>query len=136
MVHRAARIIKRGYRWTSRIVKIKEELALQTLQERRLISRNTLFYKALKGHAAISIKAANESNLPITHLRSRTDARKCSFVPRTARCWKIIPENIRSADTTEIFKIGLTKSFKDDTLTLTTPRGLYNRPIRKSKEEG
>ena len=126
--NRAARFIKRDYRWTSSVTKMKEELELQTLQERRLISRNALFYKALKGHAAISIKS-NESNLSITHIPSRTDARKYSFVPRTARCWNIIPENIRAAETTEIFRIGLTKAFKCDTLTVTTPRGIYNRPM-------
>ena len=107
---------------------MKDELELQTLQERRLISRNTLFYKALKGDTAISIES-NESNLSITHIRSRTDARKYSFVPRTSRCWNIIPANIRAAETAETFRIGLTKDFKCDTLTVTTPRGIYNRPL-------
>ena len=125
--NKAVRFIKRDYRWDSSVSKMKGELRLQSLQERRFIARHVQLHKSLCGKSIIETNLNCNTTDPIAHIQSRIDAYKYSFLPRTTRCWNIIPRQIRAVDS-ENFRAKLTSSFETKELTITCPRGIYNRP--------
>ena len=125
--NKAARFIKGDYNWSSSVTKIKNDLNLQPLQERRLIARNTQYYKCLNEESAINIPQNIRSSH--AHIQTRIDTYKYSFLPRTTRCWNVIPESIRKENSATKFKEQLSKAFDDEYLKITSPRGVYNRPM-------
>ena len=122
--NRAARFIKSNYNWRYSVSTLKSELELETLQRRRFIARNSMFYKALRNETAIEIPFGEE----VHHLPVHMDTYKYSFLPRTARCWNILPQEIRNAPSTESFKRVLVNAFDSGYLKLVNPRGIYCRP--------
>ena len=135
---KAARFIKNDYKWESSVTKMKNELGLHLLQQRRFIARHVQFHKAMI--LDTGVKLQNESNTSdvIQHMHARTDTYKYSFLPRTSRCWNIIPKEIRTTTSTEKFQKDLTNAFESGYLVMTSPRGIYNRPAlgRRVKENG
>ena len=122
--NKAARFIKSDYNWTSSVSTLKNDLKLQPLQKRRYIARNNLFFKALRGETAIELPFVDN----VHHIQTSIDAYKYSFIPRTARCWNILPHEIRNATSSESFKNALTSAFDTGHLKMVNPRGIYERP--------
>ena len=130
----AARFIKNDYRFKASVSTMKHDLELQTLQERRFIARNVQLFKAIKGDYAIDILPQYGNPLQkFIHMSSRIDSYKYSFLPRTVRCWHIIPLEVRAAETPEQFRDQLTSILKKGDIRLTSPRGVYNRPLLGSR---
>ena len=126
--NKAARFIKRDYRWNSSVTQIKADLKLQSLQQRRFIARNVQFHKSLRGESAIETNLLNHTTTEhIAHIQSRIDVYKYSFTPRTTRCWNIIDEKVRAVDS-KSFREKLASEFENEGIVLTNPRGIYNRP--------
>ena len=107
---------------------MKKDLKLQSLQERRFIARNVLFHKALRNESKIETRLNTSTTDYISHLYTRTDSYKFSFLPRTIRCWNIIPMEIRREGTSETFREKLSSAVEKGYLMLTQPRGTFNRP--------
>ena len=103
-------------------------MKLQSLQQRRFIARNVQFHKSLRGESAIETNLLNHTTTEhIAHIQSRIDAYKYSFIPRTTRCWNIIDEKVRAVDS-KSFREKLASEFENESIVLTNPRGIYNRP--------
>ena len=122
--NKAARFIKSDYKWTSSVSTLKRDLELEPLQRRRFIARNNAFYKALKCETAIHAPFRDN----VHHIQTNLDSYKYSFIPRTARCWNIIPPEVRSAPTSESFKGKLCNAFDTGYLKLVKPKTIYDRP--------
>ena len=146
--NRAARFVKNEHRREGvSVTGLKESLKWQSLQERRFISRQTLFYKARHGLAAIDIPPYVGRPIPSEDNRTRrtshdyqyrlghtrVDAYKYSYFPRTILAWNILGEHIvttlnqKGQPCAELFKTRLTREFTTGRMYMVDPKGL-DRP--------
>ena len=116
---RAARFVLNNYQRTASVSNMIDHLEWNTLQDRRSFTNLVMFYK-IRCHLVAIPQTFLPQVLLSCHLSRnnhylaylvpfcRIEAYKQSFVPRTARMWNILPPNIVSSDSLEVFKDRLT----------------------------
>ena len=120
------------------VTALMQVLQWRTLQERRLVTRMAMFYKAVNGQAACHIPqdfppttSCTRSNHNIWYHLPHTwlDRYKFSFFfPRTIRAWNILPTQLVQAPDTENFKTQLQQHFTSGLMYMVPPRGHYQCP--------
>lgn len=115
MVQRqAARFVHSRYRRRSSVTNMLGNLNWQSLQDRRLHTRLTLFYKMQNNlictHPSQYLVPRTNTETPMYYVpHSRIDAHSFSFFPRTARVWNRLPAESLTAPTLEAFKASVSK---------------------------
>ena len=116
---------------------LMQVLQWRTLQERRLVARLAMFYKAVNGQAACRIpqdfppttfRTSSSHNIEYYLPHTRLDCYKFSFFPRTIRAWNTLPTQLVQAPDTENFKTRLLQHFTSGSLYMVPPRGHYQSP--------
>ena len=98
--HRAARFVFRDYSNFSRVTPTLKQLGWDTLEERRLSYKLSVFYEILQGLVGISLpselcsltrasQAPNE--FPFCHIQSSRNVCKYSFYPSSIVAWNMLP---------------------------------------------
>ena len=119
--NKAARFVCNQYQRDASVSAMKEALDWRFLQERRLIARLTLWYKALHGQAAVHIPPyykqtpvpSPNSDTPKTRSQTSHNSRfqaptatidnwKYSYFQRTIRTWNILPNHLITPPTQHI----------------------------------
>ena len=119
--NKAARFVCNQYQRDASVSAMKEALDWRSLQERRLIARLTLWYKALHGQAAVHIPPyykqtpvpSPNSDTPKTRSQTSHNSRfqaptatidnwKYSYFQRTIRTWNILPNHLITPPTQHI----------------------------------
>ena len=148
--NRAARFVKNEHRRQDvSVTALKDSLHWRSLQERRFIARQTLFYKAHHSLAAVDIppyvgrpappnpdnrEKRTSHNLQYKTGHSRVDSYKYSYFPRTITAWNILNEcvvnalNEKKQPCADIFKRRLAKEFATGSMWMVDPRGQMSRP--------
>ena len=116
---RAARYVLNRHERTSSVKEMMQQLKWPLLEKRRKIARLCMLYKATNKHVdmpshsdrlkpmkrpSLRINNSKAFNIPDT---SKTYVKE-SFYPRTIREWNVLPEEIVTAASTDIFKSRLT----------------------------
>ena len=148
--NRAARFVKNEYRRQGvSVTGLKESLDWRSLQERRFITRQTLFYKAHHGLAAVDIppyigrppppnpddrEKRTSHDIQYRAGHTRVDSYKYSFFPRTIQSWNILDESVvttlnqKKQPCADLFKKRLTNCFTQGSMYMVDPRGVQDRP--------
>ena len=113
----AARWTCRRWRNSSSVDDMLDELEWPSLENRRVKSSLTFFYKIHSGTVSLdkdryltpvpnlrSTRASQTHNSQYTRYLSYTDALKNSFFPRTIPLWNSLPSSVVSSKTAEEFK--------------------------------
>ena len=119
---RGARFVKGNYRQTASVGKMLEDLNWQSLQSRRQKARLTTLYKIKNNLVAISNpdlqKPARRTRTShadsFVQISTTRDFRKFSFFPRTITDWNLLPREVASSNTLEIFNERLNSLFQKD----------------------
>ena len=147
--NRAARFAKNEHRRQVSVTGLKESLNWRSLQERRFITRQTLFYKAHHGLAAVDIppyigrppppnpeerERRTSHDIQYRTGHTRVDSYKYSFFPRTIQSWNILDESVvttlnqKKQPCADLFKKRLTNCFTQGSMYMVDPRGVQDRP--------
>ena len=119
------------------VTSLLQQLAWRSLQERRLVARLTMLFKALDNKAAVQIpedfgpsSRTTRSSHGSQHLlpHTRTDTFKYSYFPRTIKTWNILPAQNVYAPDADAFKARLQDLFTSGHIWVVPPRGQYHRP--------
>ena len=114
---KTARFVRADYSRYSDVTRMMDNLGWRTLQERRFVSRMSLFYCAAHQPTACIIppyiattqpRTRTSHNLQYIPPQAHTDVYKFSFFPRCVRTWNILPSTIVKA-----FKAALNNSFTE-----------------------
>ena len=147
---KAARFVSGQYGRDVSATGLVGSLQWRTLQERRFLARQTMFYKAVNGLAAVTLPpyvnrmnstiTASSHNLQFRTLDTRIDSYKFSFFPRTIRIWNLLPQQVVSTikddgkPSSTAFKYLLQDQFLNENMYMVDPRGSYDRPcLRRTK---
>lgn len=136
---RAARFvngIRRDDRDTS-ITNAINVLGWRTLQERRLVARLAMLYKAVHHQAACYIpqyyrpvvtgrRASHSQQYVVPHVR--VDVYKYSYFPRTFRSWNILPASAIMSPDVDSFRVAVQGLFQSGAMYMVPPKGTYFRP--------
>ena len=117
---KAARWITNDHRRTSSVTAMLQSLQLDTLEERRKVSRLTFMYKIINNHVAVPMADLGlERNPRATRglaTRDKLVVPRCSttelqqhFVSRTIPDWNRLPQSTTSADSVPSFKSQLSR---------------------------
>ena len=79
MQNKAARFVTHQYQREASVTAMKDALGWRSLQERRLVARLTLWYKALHAQAAVAIPSYYSQNPPKTDLSTGPSTRMQTF---------------------------------------------------------
>ena len=129
-------VLNSNSRYTS-VTELLHQLQWRQLQERRIIARLAMFYKAVHGLAACPIPQSFPAVTPRTRAshsfqyllpQLRVDAYKYTFFPRTIRIWNILPSEIVQITDTNTFKAQLQQQFSSGQMYVVAPKGQYHRP--------
>ena len=112
---RAARFVVGDYRRTSSVTDMLNNLGWQSLETRRREARLILMYKVIHGlvavphedHIKLNTTKTRDSALSTQRLypyAPNLDVFKYSFFPRTILDWNGLNEDIKNAETLDIFK--------------------------------
>jgi len=109
---RAARFVKKDYRRTTSVSQLVVQLGWESLSDRRMNARLSLFYKGLHGLAAVPVDQLQRSTRCTRYsgtdtfiaLPSRIDCYKYSFLPRTVVDWNALPEHVRTKPSVDSFR--------------------------------
>jgi len=109
---RAARFVKKDYRRITSISQLVVQLDWESLSDRRMNARLSLFYKGLHGLAAVPVDQLQRSTRCTRYsgtdtfitLPSRIDCYKYSFLPRTVVDWNALPEHVRTKPSVDSFR--------------------------------
>ena len=110
---RAVRFINGNYQRDISVTRMREDLQLQLLEERRRQARLTMFYKAIHQQIAIPIPdyiqprrrpTRQHGNNRFMRLSSSSDSYKNSFFSRTLRDWDALPQVTIELPTVAQFK--------------------------------
>ena len=103
-VHRrAARFVTNNYKYEpGTVTDIMNSLKWKTLHRRREENSLVLFYKGLKGKAAIPVhdlqehysRGRNQREMTFNVPYARTESYMSSFLPKTIRLWNGLPQNL------------------------------------------
>ena len=114
---RAARFVVNDYRRITGVTDHVNSLNWPPLQERRKVSRLSIFHKAIHQEAAVNIPTyVKKSTRPMrgdpdryTPLQCRTKAYLNSFLPHTLKDWNNLPFSTKNSNTHLVFKNQLNK---------------------------
>ena len=132
---KAARFVTGQYQWTTSVTSLLSTLNWRSLQERRLIARMALFYKAIRQDAALQLhpftahKPVPDPDSFVGHNQqysvpyARVDSYLYSYIPRTTRVWNILPKATVEAPSLDCFKSRIQQDFINGTLHVVPPRG-------------
>ena len=113
---KAVRFITRKYSRRDSVSALRSDLGLPTLQQRRLTSKLTMFYKIHHQEVAVeipnhyvpsstsSIKTRKKHTEQYNIISTRSDTYKHSFYPSVIPVWNQLPESLITSPTTPIFK--------------------------------
>ena len=110
---RAVRFICGNYNREDSVTKMRQEIGLLSLEERRKQSRLIMMYKVVNHHTAIPLPdyirprarvTRSQQQHRFTRLSSTSDSYKFSFFPRTLKDWDGLPQHIIELPTLEQFK--------------------------------
>ena len=109
---RAIRFIKNNHDRTASVTSMQNELKLPILQQRRQLSRLTIFYKAVNNQVAVDLPdhlltSARETQSYHQKRFTRLSTRMNTYIPRTTSEWKDLPPDIKDQSTVESFKTAL-----------------------------
>ena len=136
---RAARFVN-GTQPTDRdssVTNMINALGWRTLQERRLVARLTMMYKAVNLQTACYIptyfqpvvagrRASHGQQYSSPHVR--VDVYKFSYFPRTFRSWNILPESAVISPDVDTFKAAVQGLLQSGIMYVVPPKGTYSRP--------
>ena len=123
------RIQNRAIRWIKgirprqpcSISQLKQELNIQTLEERRVQQRLTLFYKIVYGKVVVTtedlglekadVRTRSKHGHKFREKRARSNRLKYSPVFRTVSAWNNLPAQVAEAGSVNIFKSQLIKHY-------------------------
>ena len=134
---RAARFATGRHRRQDSVTDMLSELGWRTLQERRVASRLTMFFKATNGLAVCDLpqdvristgRTRSSHPLQYTIPPSHTDTYKYSYYPRTLRVWNLLPSHVVSSENVDTFKAAIHQQFQSSNMYVVPPRGQFNRP--------
>ena len=134
---KAARFVHADYSRYSSITRMMDNLGWRTLQERRFVSRMSLFYRVAHHQTACIIppyiattqpRTRTSHNLQYIPPQAPTDVYKFSFFPRCVRTWNTLPSTIVKADSVDTFKAALNNSFRAGNMYMVPPRDTQQRP--------
>jgi hypothetical protein len=113
---RAIRFIKNSHDRTASVTSMQNELKLPTLQQRRQLSRLTIFYKAVNNEVAVELpdyllisvrETRSYHHTLFTRISTRKNTYKYSYIPRTTSEWNDLPPDINDQSTIQSFKTAL-----------------------------
>jgi hypothetical protein len=113
---RAIRFIKNSHDRTASVTSMQNELKLPTLQQRRQLSRLTIFYKAVNNEVAVDLpdyllisvrETRSYHHTLFTRISTRKNTYKYSYIPRTTSEWNDLPPDINDQSTVQSFKTAL-----------------------------
>ena len=113
---RAIRFIKNNHDRTASVTSMQNELKLPNLQQRRQLSRLTIFYKAVNNQVAVDLpdylltsvrETRSYHQKRFTRLSTRTNTYKYSYISRTTSERNDLPPDIKDQSTVESFKTAL-----------------------------
>ena len=134
---KSARFVTGDHSRETSVTGLMQALQWRTLQERRLVARLAMFYKAVNDQAACHIpqdfppttsRTRSSHNIQYHLPHTRLDCYKFSFFPRTIRAWNILPTQLVQAPDTENFKTQLQQHFTSGLMYMVPPKGHYQRP--------
>ena len=113
---RAVRFICGNYQRDASVTRMRQDLELPLLEERRRQARLTMFFKAINHQIAVPIpdyiqpriRTTRQQQNRFMRLSSSSDSYRQSFFPRTLRDWDALPTNIIELPTVEQFKGAIT----------------------------
>ena len=129
---RAARFACRNYSREASVTAMLNSLGWRLLQERRFISRQAMFFRAIKQQTA-TLLPSYITPPPARSIRSSHDTRyvvpsgnadyyRHSYFPRTVRAWNILPDHVVQAQDVDTFKDLLRKEFLDGHMYMVAPK--------------
>ena len=110
---RAVRFICSNYNREDSVTKMRQEIGLPSLEERRKQSWLIMMYKVVNHHTVIPLPdyirprarvTRSQQQHRFTRLSSMSDSYKFSFFPRTLKDWDGLPQQIIELPTLEEFK--------------------------------
>ena len=136
---RAARFVE-GIRKDDRSTSVTDAinvLGWRSLQERRLVARLAMLYKAVHNQAACYIpeyyrpvvtnrRASHDQQYATPH--ARVDTYKFSFFLRTFRLWNILPASVIMSPDVNSFRNAVQGLFQSGAMYVVPPKGTYLRP--------
>jgi hypothetical protein len=134
---KAARFATGRYNRRDSVTEMRKDLGWLTLQERRFITRMSIFYKIVYSQIAIKLPSYTHHELRFTRSANPkqyympttcTDVFRFSYFPRTIRCWNILPSQLTSVSSVDVFKDCLCKEVKNGNIYLVPPKGTSARP--------
>jgi hypothetical protein len=118
---RAARFVLNKYERLSSVTNMLQDLHWSTLDNRRKITRLSVFNKACQGHLAIPIEnllhpvkrpTRRTHSKSYINIASSIDTYKFSFIPRTVVDWNLLPEHLVNIQKPKLFKESLKQHLK------------------------
>ncbi|XP_072018615.1 uncharacterized protein [Amphiura filiformis] len=123
---KAVRFITGNYRRRSSVTALRADLGFPTLQQRRLASRLTLFYKIHNQEVSVqipchyipqdtpSIKTRRTHEEQYKIIRARTEVYKNSYFPATIPVWNKLPASIVTSTSSQTFKTKIQQLVSSD----------------------
>lgn len=113
--NRAARFISGNYDYHSSVTRIKQDLAFQSLEDRRVIALLCLFHRyiysnkfhCLPLHAPMRTSRRIHNALSFARIHGLTKAFNSSPLPRAIAHWNSLPDHIASISNRETFRDNL-----------------------------
>ncbi len=108
----AARFTKGDYKRTSSVSEMISSLQWDSLENRRLLSQVSMFFKICNGHVNIKLPdnirrnerpSRSQHHLRFHHMQTNLDVYKYSFFPRIIPLWNVLPPEAISAKSPAAF---------------------------------
>ena len=119
--NKAARWIRRDYRHTTSVTRLKQDIKLEPLETRRRIHRQQMLYKITNNLVDINrdtylhptnIRSTRGShNLKYHTYQANTNIFKCSFFPRSIQEWNHLPSHVVNSPTLDTFRTRITHHY-------------------------
>ena len=119
--HRAARFVFHDYSRISHITSMIGQLGWDSLEQRRLLSQATMFYKTQQGLVGIqfppeacplNMVSRMSSLLPFRQLQPNNNVYKYLFYPRTIVTWNQLPMDNLPMPSVNSFKVTIMPTIK------------------------
>ncbi len=129
--NKAARFVMQRHRRTESVTEMKRSLEWQTLQERRFVSRQKVFYKTIHDKHALkvppyiaqpAVQLRRHHSYTYNVVRSNVNAYRLAFFPRTIRVWNLLPSYIVCATSIESFTDLLNKAIQNGSVVIVFPK--------------
>ena len=128
---KAVRFVMGNYDRTASVTSMREKLEWPTLQQRRCVTRLTMFHKTQNNQSAVNIPdyiqkpsriVRGQHNQSYINIQSSTNVYQFSYFPRTIRCWNLLPVHLVQIPTHTAFQQGLWSLINSGQITVNRPR--------------